>query len=353
MVRASELRRRVAADPERVGDALRQVDEAAGVELEEVVARLVGHPALEDVERLGLLVVAVQRRGDPRRLGDQGDAEPAALAAARGGARTATPSPTCARPVPGSRTTTCSVSDMPGLPANSSEALSDKYPRPHGAAGQEALRRARDGGPLPSARRLGILAAARDLFTEGGYAATSVQAVADRAGVSLDTVYASGRPQAAAAARRPRHGAGRGPAPVPAEQRDYVRAVRAAPTAEAMIRTYAAAMARVLPHTVPIMRALREAGVTEPDCAAQADALSERRAANMRLFVADLRRHRRAAARAVRRRRGGPDLVAEQPGVVRPGHRSRSDSRGVRRAARRRLLRTLLAAPARGCRRIG
>ncbi len=72
-----------------------------------------------------------------------------------------------------------------------------------------------------------------------------------------------------------------GPAPVPMGQRGYVQAVREAPTAAAMIQTYAAAMARVLPRSVPIMRALREAGVTEPDCAAQHDALSERRAANM------------------------------------------------------------------------
>jgi len=137
--------------------------------------------------------------------------------------------------------------------------------------------------------RLAVLAAARDLFTEGGYAATSVQAVADRAGVSLDTVYASvGRkPQLLLAV----HDAAlaEGPAPVPAEQRGYVRAVRAAPTAEAKIRTYADALARVLPRTVPIMRALREAGATEPECLAQHDALSERRAANMRLLVADLR----------------------------------------------------------------
>src|SRR4051812_5643810 len=138
-------------------------------------------------------------------------------------------------------------------------------------------------------RRLEILAAARDLFTEGGYAATSVQAVADRAGVSLDTVYASvGRkPQLLLAVHD--MALAEGPAPVPAEQRDYVRAVRAAPTAEAKIRTYAEALARVLPRTVPIMTALREAGASEPDCAAQHDALSERRAANMRLLVADLR----------------------------------------------------------------
>ena len=139
------------------------------------------------------------------------------------------------------------------------------------------------------AKRLEILAAARELFTEGGYAATSVQAVADRAGVSLDTVYASvGRkPQLLLAIHD--MALAEGPAPVPALQRDYVRAVEAAPTAEEKIRVYAAALARVLPQTVPIMNALREAGATEPDCAAQYDALSERRAANMRLFVAALR----------------------------------------------------------------
>jgi AcrR family transcriptional regulator len=36
-----------------------------------------------------------------------------------------------------------------------------------------------------------ILDAARVLFTERGYAATAMTAIADRAGVALDTVYAS------------------------------------------------------------------------------------------------------------------------------------------------------------------
>jgi len=138
-------------------------------------------------------------------------------------------------------------------------------------------------------RRLAILAAAQELFAEGGYAATSVQAVADRAGVALDTVYATvGRkPQLLLAVHD--MALAEGPAPVPAEQRDYVRAVREATSAEAKIRTYAAALARILPRTIPVMRALREAGATEPECAAQYDAISERRAANMRLLVADLR----------------------------------------------------------------
>ncbi len=156
----------------------------------------------------------------------------------------------------------------------------------------DPVKRAYDGTRRRAAagqRRLAILAAARDLFAESGYAATSVQTVADRAGVSLDTVYATvGRkPQLLLAVHD--MALAEGPSPVPADQRDYVRALRAAASAEAKIRTYAAAMGRVLPQSVPIMRALREAGATEPECAAQHDAISERRAANMRLFVADLR----------------------------------------------------------------
>jgi AcrR family transcriptional regulator len=137
--------------------------------------------------------------------------------------------------------------------------------------------------------RLGILAAARDLFSEAGYAGTSVQDVARRAEVSVDTVYASvGRkPQLLLAVHD--MVLAEGVAPVPADERTYVRAVRAAVTLEDKITTYAAAMARVLPQTVPILKALREAGVTDPECAAQHEALIERRAANMRLLAADLR----------------------------------------------------------------
>ena len=137
--------------------------------------------------------------------------------------------------------------------------------------------------------RLGILAAARDLFAEGGYAATSVQAVAARAGVSVDTVYVSvGRkPQLLLAVHD--MALAEGPSPVPAAQRDFVRAVEAAPTLAEKVATYTAALARVLPRTVPIMNALREAGATDPDCAALHAELSDRRAGNMRLLAAELR----------------------------------------------------------------
>lgn len=139
------------------------------------------------------------------------------------------------------------------------------------------------------ATRRAVLAAARALFTTKGYAATSVVDVARRARVSVDTVYASvGRkPQLLLAV----HDMVLGTAdePVPADERDYVRRIRAAATAEDKIQRYAEALGDLLPRTAPLDLALREAGAREPACVEVRESISRRRRANMRLFAADLR----------------------------------------------------------------
>ncbi|WP_296607188.1 TetR/AcrR family transcriptional regulator [Nocardioides sp.] len=135
--------------------------------------------------------------------------------------------------------------------------------------------------------RRAVLVAARDLFTSSGYAATSVADVARRARVSVDTVYASvGRkPQLLLAVHDMVLGST--DEPVRAEERDYVRRIRGAATAEEKIRIYADALAELLPRTVPLDRALREA--REPECREMRVAIVRRRRANMGLFAADLR----------------------------------------------------------------
>ena len=136
--------------------------------------------------------------------------------------------------------------------------------------------------------RAAILAAARELFTERGYAATSMTAIAERAGVALDTVYA-------AAGRKPELArllietaiSGTDQA-VPAEQRDYVRAIQAASDASTKIAIYAAAITAIAPRMALVLGIIQQAVPDEPELAALWQQIAERRAANMRLFVADL-----------------------------------------------------------------
>jgi AcrR family transcriptional regulator len=135
--------------------------------------------------------------------------------------------------------------------------------------------------------RTAILDAARELFTERGYAATPMTAIADRAGVALDTVYA-------AAGRKPDLArllietaiTGNDQA-VPAEQRDYVRAIQAAPDAETKIGVYAAAITAIAPRLELVLGIIQQAP-GEPELAQLWHQIAERRAANMRLFIANL-----------------------------------------------------------------
>ena len=113
-------------------------------------------------------------------------------------------------------------------------------------------------------------------------------AIADRAGVALDTVYAAvGRKPELARMLIETAVTGTDEA-VPAEQRDYVRAIQAAADAETKIAVYAAAITAIAPRMALILGIVQQAAPTEPELAALWTEIAERRAANMRLFVADL-----------------------------------------------------------------
>jgi AcrR family transcriptional regulator len=136
--------------------------------------------------------------------------------------------------------------------------------------------------------RTAILDAARELFTERGYTATPMTAIAERAGVALDTVYASaGRKPELARLLVETAISGTDQA-IPAGQRDYVRAIQAAPDGETKIAIYAAAVAAIAPRMALMLAIIQQAAPAEPELAALWDQIAERRAANMRLFVADL-----------------------------------------------------------------
>jgi AcrR family transcriptional regulator len=140
------------------------------------------------------------------------------------------------------------------------------------------------------ATRHAVLEAARDLFVRKGYLPTTVADIARAARVAVDTVYATvGRKPALLREVLETAISGQDQA-VPAEQRDYVARVRAAPTARGKIEAYVGGLVELQPRLAPVYLALRDAATAgDRDSAALWREISERRATNMRLFAADLR----------------------------------------------------------------
>jgi AcrR family transcriptional regulator len=136
--------------------------------------------------------------------------------------------------------------------------------------------------------RAAILAAARELFADRGYGATPMTAIARRADVAVDTVYSSvGRKPELARLLIETAISGTGE-PVPAGERDYVQAIRAASDAETKIALYASAVTAIAGRLAPLLGMIQQAAAAEPELAMLWREIADRRAANMRRFVADL-----------------------------------------------------------------
>ncbi len=154
--------------------------------------------------------------------------------------------------------------------------------------------------------RHAIVLAAQARFVAKGWAGTTMAAIARDARVALDTVYATVGTKSALL-RLLIEGALSGvDEPVPAENRAYVKAIQAAPDAPTKIALYAAALRTILPRLAPLVHVLQAASGAEPALNALWREISERRARNMRLFVADL-----AKTGALR-----PDLSVEEAADV-------------------------------------
>ncbi len=137
--------------------------------------------------------------------------------------------------------------------------------------------------------RHAILDAARSLFVTKGYAATTVADIAAHAEVSVDTLYSSVGRKPELLRELVETSISGGDQAIPAEQRDYVQQISAAPAARDKLAIYARAITAIQQRMAPVFLALRDASVTDPDCAALWHDISQRRAANMVRFAADLR----------------------------------------------------------------
>jgi AcrR family transcriptional regulator len=133
-----------------------------------------------------------------------------------------------------------------------------------------------------------ILEAARTSIVERGYRATKLADIAAAADVHIATVYELvGRKPVLLRELLEQSISGADRA-VPAEERDYVVAMRAEPHPARKLAIYAGAMRRIHERMAPLFVALHDAAATEPEAAAVWRDLSERRATNMRRLVGDL-----------------------------------------------------------------
>lgn len=131
------------------------------------------------------------------------------------------------------------------------------------------------------ATRARVVEAAAEVFLEHGYAGATIPAVADRAGVALQTVYraAPGKSGLLAAAVTAAVAGGSARAAVVVEERPAIRAIRDEPDPRRQLLLYAHTQPGIWSRVGPLLRVLAAAAESEPDLRAlQADQDARRHA---------------------------------------------------------------------------
>lgn len=137
--------------------------------------------------------------------------------------------------------------------------------------------------------RQAILAAARTLLVDKGYSAMRMDRIAADAGVALDTVYAAVGTKPTLIRLLIETAISGADAAIPAEEREYVQRIRAAPSAEEKLETYAHALRLIHSRLAPLVRALHDAAGTHPELTSLWREIADRRHRNMLLLAAELR----------------------------------------------------------------
>jgi AcrR family transcriptional regulator len=140
-----------------------------------------------------------------------------------------------------------------------------------------------------TATRQRIVDAARALFVDDGYHATTIAAIAARAAVNVDSVYQLvGRKPVLLRELIEQALSGTDRA-VTAEDRSHVVAMRAEPDPARKLAIYARAIRQTQQRMAPLYLALRDAATSDVEARAVWHEISERRATNMRKLVRELR----------------------------------------------------------------
>ena len=133
-----------------------------------------------------------------------------------------------------------------------------------------------------------VLETARRMFLEGGYAATTVGAIATEAGVSVETVYkAFGNKPGLLKAVFDVAVVG-DDEPVPMLERDLVRRIENEPDPRQKLLMYGEHLTQSAPRSVPVQLLIRAAAASDPGVAAIWDEMAEERLIGMSQFARHL-----------------------------------------------------------------
>jgi AcrR family transcriptional regulator len=140
-----------------------------------------------------------------------------------------------------------------------------------------------------AATRQRIIDAARALILQHGYRATTIATIAAEAGVNADSVYALVGRKPMLLRELIEQALSGTDHEVVAEDRAYVRAVRAEVDPAKKLAIYARAVCVLQQRMAPLFLALRDASSTETEAQQVWQEISDRRAANMRKLARELR----------------------------------------------------------------
>jgi len=129
--------------------------------------------------------------------------------------------------------------------------------------------------------RRSILDAAHELFVTTGYAATTIQAIAERGGVAVQTVYAVFGNKRELLRQLIESTITGDDDPVPITERPEVQAVAAEPDARKRAQLDAAMSRSIAEQVAPIIRVASEAAASDPELAAMMDGVKAARRKEM------------------------------------------------------------------------
>lgn len=135
-----------------------------------------------------------------------------------------------------------------------------------------------------------IIEAARRLFFETGYSATTIDAIAREAGVAPETIYAGFGSKPAILRELLNFSLVGDDSPVPLLQRDYIQSAKDETDQHRLVESFAENISQIMTRVSPIFALMRATAASDPEVAALQARVLKNRTEGIGFFVQQLQR---------------------------------------------------------------